>query len=65
MVVLADILKTMKELKIEITQISTKVTPERENITNLSATIKDINTLQTVMKALRKIDSVFDVRRIK
>lgn len=63
--VLADILKTMKELKIEITQISTKVTPERENITNLSATIKDINTLQTVMKALRKIDSVFDVRRIK
>jgi len=55
----------MKELKIEITQISTKVTPERENITNLSATIKDINTLQTVMKALRKIDSVFDVRRIK
>ena len=63
--VLADILKTMKELKIEITQISTKVTPERENITNLSATIKDINTLQTVMKTLRKIDSVFDVRRIK
>ena len=63
--VLADILKTMKELKIEITQISTKVTPERENITNLSATIKDINTLQTVMKALRKIESVFDVRRIK
>ena len=63
--VLADILKTMKELKIEITQISTKVTPERENSTNLSATIKDINTLQTVMKALRKIDSVFDVRRIK
>ena len=63
--VLADILKTMKELKIEITEISTKVTQDRENITNLSANIKDINTLQTVIKALRKIDSVFDVRRIK
>ncbi len=63
--VLADILKTMKEMKVEITQISTKVTPERENITNLCVNIKDINTLQTIMKALRKIDSVFDVRRIK
>ena len=63
--VLADILKTMKELKIEITEISTKVTQDRENITNLCANIKDINTLQSVIKALRKIDSVFDVRRIK
>ncbi|MGN1013196.1 MAG: RelA/SpoT family protein [Clostridia bacterium] len=63
--VLADILKTMKELKIDITEISTKVTQERENITNLCANIKDIDTLQSVIKALRKIDSVFDVRRIK
>lgn len=63
--VLADILKTMKELKVDITQISTKVTTDRENITNMTANIKDIETLQNVMKALRKIDSVFDVRRIK
>ena len=63
--VLADILKTMKELKVDITEISTKVTQDRENITNLCANIKDINTLQNVIKALRKIDSVFDVRRIK
>ena len=64
-VVLADILKTMKELKVDITEISTKVTTDRENITNLSANIKDIDTLQNVIKTLRKIDSVFDVRRIK
>lgn len=63
--VLADILKTMKELKVDITEISTKVTQDRENITNLSANIKDTDTLQNVIKALRKIDSVFDVRRIK
>ena len=63
--VLADILKTMKELKVDITEISTKVTTDRENITNLSANIKDIDTLQNVIKTLRKIDSVFDVRRIK
>lgn len=63
--VLSDILKTMKELKIEITEISTKVTEDRENITNLSANVKDVNTMQLMIKALRKIDSVFDVRRIK
>ena len=55
----------MKELKVDITEISTKVTTDRENITNLSANIKDIDTLQNVIKTLRKIDSVFDVRRIK
>ena len=46
--VLSDILKTMKELKVDITEISTKVTTDRENITNLSANIKDIDTLQNV-----------------
>ena len=63
--VLADILKTMKEIKVEITEISTKVTEDRENITNMTVNIKDINTMQAIIKALRKIDSVFDVRRIK
>lgn len=63
--VLSDILKTMKEQKVEITEISTKVTEDRENITNMSANIKDVETLQSVIKALKKIDSVFDVRRLK
>jgi len=63
--VLSDILKTMKDLKVEITQISTKVTEERENITVMSANIKDVETMQSVIKALKKIDSVFDVRRQK
>ena len=63
--VLSDILKTMKEQKVEITEISTKVTEDREKITNMSANIKDVETLQSVIKALKKIDSVFDVRRLK
>jgi len=63
--VLSDILKTMKEQKVEITEISTRVTEDRENITNMSANIKDVETLQSVIKALKKIDSVFDVRRLK
>lgn len=63
--VLSDILKTMKDQNVEITEISTKVTEDRENITNMSANIKDVETLQSVIKALKKIDSVFDVRRLK
>jgi len=63
--VLTDILRTMKEMKIEITEISTKVTEDRENITNISVNIGDIDTMQKIIKSLRKIDSVFDVRRIK
>ena len=55
----------MKDQKVEITEISTKVTEDRENITNMSANIKDVETLQSVIKALKKIDSVFDVRRLK
>ena len=42
-----------------------KYTEDRENITNLCANIKDIESMQAMIKALRKIDSVFDVRRIK
>lgn len=63
--VLADILKTMKEQKIEITEISTKVTTERENITTMTIYVKDIETVQQAIKALKKIDSVFDVRRLR
>ena len=40
--------------------VVTKVAPD---VTKVD--LKDIDTLQNVIKTLRKIDSVFDVRRIK
>lgn len=63
--ILTDILKTFKDLKIDITEINTKVTPDRENITNVAISIQDIEKLQTVIKTLKKIDSVFDVKRVR
>ena len=63
--ILSDIVKTLKELKVELTEISTKVTPDRENITNVAISIQDIEKLQSTIKTLRKIDSVFEVKRIR
>lgn len=63
--ILTDILKTFKDLKIEITEINTKVTQDRENITNVAISIQDIEKLQSAIKALKKIDSVFEVKRVK
>lgn len=63
--ILTDILKTFKDIKVDITEINTKVTPDRENITNVAISIQDIEKLQIVIKALKKIDSVFDVKRVR
>ncbi|MDO4283268.1 MAG: bifunctional (p)ppGpp synthetase/guanosine-3',5'-bis(diphosphate) 3'-pyrophosphohydrolase [Clostridia bacterium] len=63
--ILSDIVKTLKDLKVEITEINTKVTPDRENITNVAISIQDIDKLQSTIKTLRKIDSVFEVKRIR
>lgn len=63
--ILTDILKTFKDLKIDITEINTKVTQDRENITNVAISIQDIEKLQSAIKALKKIDSVFEVKRVR
>ncbi len=61
--VLSDILRTLKELKIEIMEISTKLTPDKEAITNMCINVKDVASLQNTIRSLKRIDSVFEVRR--
>lgn len=61
---IADIIKASKELKINITEMNTKVTEDREVIVELVINVLDTETLQKVMKSFRKLDSVFDVKRI-
>lgn len=63
--ILTDVLKRLKELKVSINEINTKITQDRENIIDLTVTISDVGGLMNVIKNLKKIDSVFEVRRIK
>lgn len=62
--VLTDVLKTMKELKVTVNEMNTKITPDREMIIELAVHILDTNTLQNLMKKIKKVDSVFEVKRI-
>lgn len=63
--ILADIIKVLKGLKVEISEINTKVTEDRENITTIALNVPDIEKLQVIIKALKKVDSVFEVKRMR
>lgn len=62
--IITDILKTLKDLKISLEQINTKATPDRENIIDLGVRISNTENLQSVIRNLKKVDSVFEVRRV-
>lgn len=60
-----EILKKLQDMKVEISNINSKKTNTKENITELVITVMDSEMLQKVTKELRKIDSVYDVKRLK
>ncbi|MDD3304182.1 MAG: bifunctional (p)ppGpp synthetase/guanosine-3',5'-bis(diphosphate) 3'-pyrophosphohydrolase [Clostridia bacterium] len=61
---ISDLLKYTKELKVNIAEMNTKLTDDREVIVELITYVSDTETLQKIIKALRKVDSVFEVKRI-
>ena len=62
--IISDILKTVKDLKIAVSQINTKMTIDRESIIDLEINVSDTDILQKAIKQIKKIDSVFEVKRI-
>ena len=60
---LADILNAISKVKINILGVNTKVGKDRIATIGLTVEIKNLNELNTVFKSIRKIDSVYDVRR--
>lgn len=62
--IISDVLKTVKDLKLTINQINSKITIDRESIIDLDINVSDTNVLQKAIKQIRKIDSVFEVKRI-
>ena len=45
--------------------VNTKTTKERIAIMDVSLEVEDIQELNKILKAIRKVDSVYDVRRKK
>ena len=62
---LADIISTVTEEKAPLMAVNSKVSKERIVITELTIEVNNIAQLNSVLKSLRKIDSVYDVKRNK
>ena len=60
---LVDILTVLKETKAKLLGVSTKTTKERIAIIDLNIEIENIEELKNTIKAIRKVDSVYEVKR--
>ena len=61
----ADIAKAMNNSKATMLLINSKVNKEKIDITELTLQVENLEELNKLLKTLRKIDSVYDVRRKK
>jgi GTP pyrophosphokinase len=61
---ISDVISKLNELKLDTQEFNTKVLPDREVIIEIGINVLDIETLQKCIRELRKIDSIFDVRRM-
>ena len=62
---LADIISTVTAEKAPLMAVNSKVSKERIVITELTIEVNNIAQLNSVLKSLRKINSVYDVKRNK
>ena len=60
---LVDTLNALKETKTKLMGVNTKTTKEHIAIMDISIEIENIDELNKVQKAIRKVDSVYEVRR--
>jgi len=62
---LADILKAIYDVKVELMAVNSKANKERIVITEITVQVNGLEDLNKVMKSLRKVDSVYEVKRRK
>ena len=60
---LVDILNTIKETKANLMGVSTKTTKERSAIMDIDIEVENIEELNKVIRNIKKVDSVYEVRR--
>ena len=62
---LGDVVKEITALKINIMAVNTKTNRDRIATIDITIEVHDLDQLNQVFKAIRKVDSVFDVKRKK
>ncbi|MBR5227859.1 MAG: bifunctional (p)ppGpp synthetase/guanosine-3',5'-bis(diphosphate) 3'-pyrophosphohydrolase [Clostridia bacterium] len=60
-----DILKMLQDTKVKITGFTAKATKERECIIDITLEVASVEELQRTIKNIKKIDSVYEVKRAK
>ena len=62
---LADIIKEISNTKCKLIAVDSKANRDRTAETHITIEVENLNVLNTVVKALRKVDSVYEVNRKK
>ena len=60
-----EVLKLLQDMKVMMHGFTAKETEDRTCIINIKIEISSLEELQKIIKALRKIDSVYEVKRAK
>ena len=60
---LSDILKAIANSKVNILAVNTKTGKDRIAIIYITLETKSINELNVIIKDIKKVDSIYDVRR--
>lgn len=63
--IVSDVLAKLKEIKVDIIEMNTKLNDSKEIEIDVVVKISDTLKLQELIKKVKKIDSVFDIRRVK
>ena len=63
--ILADIIKQIALVKTKLIAINSRVNKEKIVVTEATIEVENLDDLNNVLKALRKIDNVYEVKRKK
>ena len=62
---ISDIISKIKDEKINMLEVEAKMIDLNETVIFVSIEVSNASSLQSLIKKLKKVDSVFDVRRVK
>ena len=62
---LADIIKELSNAKVTVIEVNSKVNKNKTALTELTVELENLDELNNALKALRKVESVYEVRRRK